>query len=383
MFTPEPVGRVRRRSFGYLGPGGRLGARTRSGMEHNPWMTCVGMAAMMNGLVAGGPPIGPGGIFSLSDPDELERLAKDASFADVTVEAIAVTSYPTPSTPTSTGQLVGGSARDCARGRFTRPARGDPPHRGRHRGSVPHRRRPRHPRPGAPGVRSTLSRQPQRGSYGIPARGFKRHAGPPVTTTRRTSALAAALSVAFEISRRSRGRSMRRRATHVATPFGTFRPARSMAMLLRPAARVVASLMTAAGGVTARLPTGIARVEHDLRTRRVDAGVGHPTRPARNYPRQIRWGRRDTRDRGAVARGPGAAVGHLRAGRVRIGRWNAVGAPRRAATMRVKREVVVPFVVLRELGQLLRRHSGPARSAAGSSSYPSDPDTCACSAWVP
>ena len=59
-------------------------------MEHNPWMTCVGMAAMMNGLVAGGPPIGPGGIFSLSDPDELERVAKDAGFVDVAVEAFDV-----------------------------------------------------------------------------------------------------------------------------------------------------------------------------------------------------------------------------------------------------------------------------------------------------
>ncbi len=90
MFTPDPsiafaeIARV-------LGPDGRLGALTWSAIQHNPWMTCVGMAAMMNGLVAGGPPTGPGGIFSLGDPVELELLAKRAGFVDVAVEAIDIT----------------------------------------------------------------------------------------------------------------------------------------------------------------------------------------------------------------------------------------------------------------------------------------------------
>jgi SAM-dependent methyltransferase len=90
MFTPEPslafaeILRV-------LRPDGRLGALTWSGIEHNPWMTCVGMAAMATGLVSGGPPVGPGGIFSLGDPAELEALAKGAGFVDVAVDAIAVT----------------------------------------------------------------------------------------------------------------------------------------------------------------------------------------------------------------------------------------------------------------------------------------------------
>ena len=65
-------------------------AATWGPMEHNPWMTCVGMAAMINGLVAGGPPIGPGGIFSLSDPDQLETLVATAGFVDVTVEEFAI-----------------------------------------------------------------------------------------------------------------------------------------------------------------------------------------------------------------------------------------------------------------------------------------------------
>ena len=60
-------------------------------MEHNPWMTCVGMAAMINGLVSGGPPVGPGGIFSLGDPSVLETLAKGTGLSDVTVSAAPTT----------------------------------------------------------------------------------------------------------------------------------------------------------------------------------------------------------------------------------------------------------------------------------------------------
>ena len=58
MFTPDPevaVAEIHR----VLAPGGRFGALTWGPMEHNPWMTCVGMAAMLHGLVGGGPPVGP------------------------------------------------------------------------------------------------------------------------------------------------------------------------------------------------------------------------------------------------------------------------------------------------------------------------------------
>ncbi|MEX2293233.1 MAG: methyltransferase domain-containing protein [Acidimicrobiales bacterium] len=71
-----------------LAPGGRIGALTWGGLEHNPWLTCVGMAGMLNGLVTGGPPVGPGTVFGLSDPAQLEALAKGAGLVDVQVKEI-------------------------------------------------------------------------------------------------------------------------------------------------------------------------------------------------------------------------------------------------------------------------------------------------------
>jgi SAM-dependent methyltransferase len=90
MFAPEPDVALRE-IHRVLADDGRFAALTWAGVEHNPWMTCVGMAAMMNGLVAGGPPVGPGGIFSLGDPTQLSVLATDAGFRDVIVDRIPVT----------------------------------------------------------------------------------------------------------------------------------------------------------------------------------------------------------------------------------------------------------------------------------------------------
>lgn len=90
MFTSDPAvafGEIRR----VLRAGGRFAALTWAGIEHNPWVSCVGTAAMMNGLVTGGPPVGPGGMFSLGDPALVAALAKDAGFVDVAVEEFPTT----------------------------------------------------------------------------------------------------------------------------------------------------------------------------------------------------------------------------------------------------------------------------------------------------
>lgn len=84
MFVPEPpraLAEVRR----VLADGGRLGVIVWAGIEHNAWVTSVGMAAGIHGLTSGGPPVGPGELFSLGDPDRLGQLAVDAGLGEVQV----------------------------------------------------------------------------------------------------------------------------------------------------------------------------------------------------------------------------------------------------------------------------------------------------------
>ena len=58
-----------------LVPSGRIGALTWSGIEHNPWMTCVGMAAMINGLVTG--PLA--GVLQSATPDQRAAVRRTAT----------------------------------------------------------------------------------------------------------------------------------------------------------------------------------------------------------------------------------------------------------------------------------------------------------------
>lgn len=85
QFAPDPEV-VLRGIHRVLAPGGRLGVMTWAGLAHNPWMVCIGMAAMMNGVITGGIPDGPGGPFSLGDSVQLAALAKEAGFVDVAVD---------------------------------------------------------------------------------------------------------------------------------------------------------------------------------------------------------------------------------------------------------------------------------------------------------
>lgn len=88
MFLPDPVvatTEIRR----VLAPGGRVAISVWAGPEHNPWLACVGMAAMASGL-GSGPPTGPGGLFSLSDPEVLRTTVEKGGFPDARVEEVAV-----------------------------------------------------------------------------------------------------------------------------------------------------------------------------------------------------------------------------------------------------------------------------------------------------
>ncbi len=89
MFVPEPVLALRECQR-MLAPGGRLAVAVWAGPQHNPWLACLGMAAMMHGLVTGGPPTGPGGLFSLADPAVLKQAALDAGLPDAQVSEVDV-----------------------------------------------------------------------------------------------------------------------------------------------------------------------------------------------------------------------------------------------------------------------------------------------------
>jgi SAM-dependent methyltransferase len=89
MLLPEPddgLHEVRR----VLRPGGRFAGATWGDPGANPWLTSLGMAAMMHGVVQGGPPVGAGGPFSLADPEALEKRLRNAGFGEVTVVTVEV-----------------------------------------------------------------------------------------------------------------------------------------------------------------------------------------------------------------------------------------------------------------------------------------------------
>ncbi len=103
MFVPEPAvafAEIHR----VLAPGGRFGMMTWAAMEHNPWMTCVGMGAMLAGIATGGPPVGPGSIFSLGHPDHVRQLVTEAGFADVSV-VVADLTFRSPDIATHVARI--------------------------------------------------------------------------------------------------------------------------------------------------------------------------------------------------------------------------------------------------------------------------------------
>jgi SAM-dependent methyltransferase len=86
MLVPDPalaleeIRRVLRRD-------GRLAVAVWGPPQDNPWLTALGMSAVLHGVVPG-PPLGPGTPFSLADPAELEKLVRNAGFGEVTVTSV-------------------------------------------------------------------------------------------------------------------------------------------------------------------------------------------------------------------------------------------------------------------------------------------------------
>jgi SAM-dependent methyltransferase len=87
MLVPDPSVAVREIER-VLRPGGRVAAAVWAAQQHNPWLSTLGMAAMMHGVVQGGPPVGPGMPFSLADPEMLGGLFRTAAFDDVSVDEV-------------------------------------------------------------------------------------------------------------------------------------------------------------------------------------------------------------------------------------------------------------------------------------------------------
>jgi ubiquinone/menaquinone biosynthesis C-methylase UbiE len=69
-------------------PGGRFAVAVWAEPAANPWLAVTGMAAVMQGVLPGPPPAGPGGPFSLADPAMLRSLLEQAGFTDVSIEAV-------------------------------------------------------------------------------------------------------------------------------------------------------------------------------------------------------------------------------------------------------------------------------------------------------
>ena len=88
MLVPSPeraCAEVRR----VLRPGRRLAYGVWGPFDRNPWLTHLVGAMVEHGHAPPGDPFGPGGVFSLADPQANRDLLADVGFTDVEIEEVA------------------------------------------------------------------------------------------------------------------------------------------------------------------------------------------------------------------------------------------------------------------------------------------------------
>jgi ubiquinone/menaquinone biosynthesis C-methylase UbiE len=87
MLMPEPAAAMRGAKR-VLRDGGRLAYAVWGPPEGNPWLTVLVGAVLQTGHAPPGDPFGPGGVFSLAEPDANWGLLDGAGFSEVQIEEI-------------------------------------------------------------------------------------------------------------------------------------------------------------------------------------------------------------------------------------------------------------------------------------------------------
>ena len=92
MLVPDP-GRALAESRRVLRAGGRLAYAVWGPPDRNPWLALLGMALSQQGHPPPGDAFGPGGVFSLTEPERNRELVAAGGFREVQTEEIALSMH--------------------------------------------------------------------------------------------------------------------------------------------------------------------------------------------------------------------------------------------------------------------------------------------------